>query len=106
MERPAPCFEQPLKKRFKDDSSDGPLGNAFAALAAIFQNREADLAWPERSKGTWVPAFEEAASFDSRAPPARSALRATSLRSCPKRLQAFTVFLASSVSKSSVFPKP
>jgi hypothetical protein len=37
MERPAPCFEQPLKKRFNDDSSDGPLG-------------------------TWVPAFEEAAS--------------------------------------------
>jgi hypothetical protein len=48
-----------LKKRFKDDSSDGPLGNAFAALAAIFQNREADLAWPERSKGTWVPALKK-----------------------------------------------
>jgi hypothetical protein len=51
-----------LKKRFKDDSSDGPLGNAFAALAAIIQNREADLAWPERSNGTKVPALEEAAS--------------------------------------------
>jgi hypothetical protein len=34
----------------------GPLGNAFAAFAAIFQSREADLAWPERSKGTKVPA--------------------------------------------------
>jgi hypothetical protein len=32
------------------------FGNAFAALAAIFQNREADLAWPERSKGTKIPA--------------------------------------------------
>jgi hypothetical protein len=49
------------------------LGNAFAALAAIFRNREADLAWPERSKGTWVPAYEAAS------------------------------FLASSASKSSVF---
>jgi hypothetical protein len=38
------------------------LGNAFAALAAIFQKRGADLAWPERSKGTKVPAYEKAAS--------------------------------------------
>jgi hypothetical protein len=37
------------------------LGNAFAALAAKLQNREADLAWPERSKGTKFPAYEEAA---------------------------------------------
>jgi hypothetical protein len=43
----------------------GPLGNAFAAFAAIFQSREADLAWPERSKGTKVPAFEEVASSSS-----------------------------------------
>jgi hypothetical protein len=28
----------------------------------FFQNREADLAWPERSKGTKVPAYEEASS--------------------------------------------
>jgi hypothetical protein len=34
----------------------GPLGNAFAEFAAIFQSREADLAWPERSKGTKVSA--------------------------------------------------
>jgi hypothetical protein len=38
---------------------NGPLGNAFAALAAKLQNREADLAWPKRSKGTKVPAYEE-----------------------------------------------
>ena len=30
--------------------------NAFAALAVIFKNREADLAWPKRSKGKKVPA--------------------------------------------------
>ena len=30
--------------------------DAFAALAAIFKNSEADLAWPERSKGKKVPA--------------------------------------------------
>jgi hypothetical protein len=65
MERPAPCSAQPKKSIFKDDSSDGPLGNAFAALAAIYQNREADLAWPERSKGTKVPAFEDVASSTS-----------------------------------------
>jgi hypothetical protein len=41
---------------------NGPLGNAFAALAAKLNNREADLAWPERSKGTKVPAYEKAAS--------------------------------------------
>jgi hypothetical protein len=42
---------------------NGPLGNAFAALAAKLNNREADLAWPERSKGTKVPASEQAASL-------------------------------------------
>jgi hypothetical protein len=37
--------------------------NAFAALAAIFKNRQADLAWPERSKGKKVPAKEFPAPF-------------------------------------------
>jgi hypothetical protein len=41
---------------FNINSINGPLGNAFAALAAKLQNREADLAWPERSKGTKFPA--------------------------------------------------
>jgi hypothetical protein len=31
--------------------------NAFAAPAAFFQHREADLAWPERSKGKKIPAL-------------------------------------------------
>jgi hypothetical protein len=46
---------------FNNESINGPLGSAFAALAAKLQNREADLAWPERSKGTKVPAYEEEA---------------------------------------------
>ena len=45
------------------DHSRGPLGNAFAAFAAIFQSREADLAWPERSKGTKVPAYLSSTIF-------------------------------------------
>jgi hypothetical protein len=63
---------------FNSNSMHGPLGNAFAALAAKLQNREADLAWPERSKGTKVPAYEEATSssysfkIDSRVPPTRA----------------------------------
>jgi hypothetical protein len=36
-------------------------------LAAIFQNREADLAWPERGIGKTVPAFEQVASSSSSA---------------------------------------
>ena len=38
------------------DSCARTFRNAFAALAAIFKNREADLAWPKRSKGKKVPA--------------------------------------------------
>jgi hypothetical protein len=44
----------------------GPLWNALAALAAIFQNREADLAWPDRSIGTKVPAIEVAGDLARR----------------------------------------
>jgi hypothetical protein len=44
----------------------GLLWNALAALAAIFQNREADLAWPERSIGTKVPAIEVAGKLARR----------------------------------------
>jgi hypothetical protein len=48
--------EDERRRFFNSSSMNGPLGNAFAALAAKLNNREADLAWPERSKGTWVPA--------------------------------------------------
>ena len=51
--RPARVFKG---RFFNSNSMNGPSGNAFTAFAAKLQNREADLAWPEQSKGTKVHA--------------------------------------------------
>ncbi len=54
------------------------MRNATAAFAVFFRHREADLAWPERSKGKKVPAYKEGALFpvpggDERARPLKFA---------------------------------
>ena len=41
----------------RDALPERTFRNAFAAPAAFFQHREADLAWPERSKGKKIPAL-------------------------------------------------
>ena len=51
--------------------------------------------FPPSCLRAFVPSCETISHVDSGEPPAPSALRATSLRSCPKRLQAFAVFPSS-----------
>jgi hypothetical protein len=56
----APPFEEIASSLITSQRTD--LWECICRIGGNFKNREADLAWPERSKGTWVPAYEEAAS--------------------------------------------